>query len=60
MEAVAALLRSVKAIIAGQAVEIQADTHLIQIDGPSKLIDRLVEQGLAEIPEYEDEKERSA
>lgn len=60
MESVSESLRSVKTIIAGQAVEIDADTHMIQIDGPDEIIDRLVEHGLAEIPQYEDEEEELA
>ena len=57
LDEAARILRSIKELIADIPVNIQADTHMIVIDGPDELIDKLIAAGLAEIPEWDDDEE---
>jgi hypothetical protein len=55
LEATAAGLRKAAAIVRGHAVEMTGDTHVVTIDGPEDVIDRLVSDGLAEADEFDPE-----
>jgi hypothetical protein len=55
LEATAANLRKAAAIVRGHAVEMEGDTHVVTIDGPEDVVDRLVAEGLAEADEFDPE-----
>lgn len=47
LEEAVQMLRNIKTIIAGKKVDIQANTHMIIIEGPAKVISTLVDAGYA-------------
>ena len=55
LEFAAAILRSVNGIVAGQGVEMDADTHMITVSGPDEIIEALVDAKHASIPPWDDE-----
>jgi hypothetical protein len=55
LEAGAQMLRRVKDMVAGKAVEIDADTHMIHISGPEDVINALIDAELAWRDPFEDE-----
>jgi hypothetical protein len=57
LEYTAQILRSIKEIIAGAEVDIQADTHTIMIEGPDEIIDALVDAKYASPSWNEDDQE---
>lgn len=57
LEYAAQILRSIKDIIAGAEVDIQADTHMIIIEGPDEIIDALVDAKYASPSWNEDDEE---
>ncbi len=58
MDTVAQVLRQVESVIRNEpSVEIQADTHMIFLTGPTELVDVLVKEELASYDEFEDDEE---
>jgi|LSQX01.2.fsa_nt_gb hypothetical protein len=57
MDDAAQQLRKIKALVSGHDVEIEAGTHLIWISGPASVIDKLVENELAEEKFFEEDED---
>ncbi len=55
MDAAAEQLRAISKVIADHPVEVQADTHYIELSGPDTVIDQLVAEELATILQDEDD-----
>lgn len=43
LEHAADILRKIKAMIAGQGISVDADTHMIQVSGPDEIIEALID-----------------
>lgn len=57
LEFAATILRSVKSMVTGQGVELDADTHMIMVSGPDEIIEALVDSKHASIPPWDEEGE---
>lgn len=55
MREVADHLDKIYAIVKGAKINIQADTHMIMIDGPAELMDKLIAAGLADKSPFDEE-----
>jgi hypothetical protein len=48
------VLRTIRAAVRGHDIQIEADTHMIQVSGPDEVIDSLIAGKLASIPIWDE------